>query len=360
MNEETSGLRGYLRVLVTGATGWLGQRVVRALTEGMTELGPVAKGGMKVRALVPAGESTEGLRALGAEIVFGSVTDQTALDPFLEDVEGALLLHLAGVIHPPGRTRFFDEINFHGTLNLLNAAAQKRIARAVVMSSNSPFGGNASVEDRFDEGSPYNPYMGYGRSKWRMELAVRERVLSGAGPEIVVFRAPWFYGPGQPARQTLFFRLIREGRFPLVGNGLNRRSMGYVDSLAQGLLLGTDVAHAAGQTYWIADERPYPMIEIIETVKAVLREDFGLPVSERLMRLTSSVADMARVADGLIQGAGRYHQKIHVLSEMNMTIACDISKAKRELGYAPLVELREGMRRSVEWMLASGTGDLGC
>jgi nucleoside-diphosphate-sugar epimerase len=51
---------------------------------------------------------------------------------------------------------------------------------------------------------------------------------------------------------------------------------------------------------------------------------------------------------------GLYHQKIHVLSEMNKTIACSIDKARRELGYAPVVELEEGMRRSLAWCLAEG------
>jgi nucleoside-diphosphate-sugar epimerase len=50
---------------------------------------------------------------------------------------------------------------------------------------------------------------------------------------------------------------------------------------------------------------------------------------------------------------GIYHQKIHVLSEMNKTIACTIAKAERELGYRPEVELEEGMRRSIAWCLQS-------
>jgi len=58
--------------------------------------------------------------------------------------------------------------------------------------------------------------------------------------------------------------------------------------------------------------------------------------------------------DGLLQSVGLYHQKFHVLSEMNMTIACDITRAKEELGYRPLVELREGMRRSIAWCLDQG------
>ncbi len=57
---------------------------------------------------------------------------------------------------------------------------------------------------------------------------------------------------------------------------------------------------------------------------------------------------------GLIQRLGLYQQKIHVLSEMNKNIACSVEKAQRELGYAPTVELEEGMRRSLAWCQAHG------
>jgi nucleoside-diphosphate-sugar epimerase len=60
------------------------------------------------------------------------------------------------------------------------------------------------------------------------------------------------------------------------------------------------------------------------------------------------------MVDKMLQSLGLYHQKIHVLSEMDKTIACTIDKAERELGYAPKVDLEEGMRRSVSWMLANG------
>jgi hypothetical protein len=89
------------------------------------------------------------------------------------------------------------------------------------------------------------------------------------------------------------------------------------------------------------------MNEIVETVRAVLRDDFGMKVRIRQIRLPGIVADVARWADSGFQASGLYHQKIHVLSEMNLTIACHIGKPAKELGYRPTIALREGMRRSV-------------
>ncbi len=340
------------RFYVTGATGWLGRRVVRALIQGHAEMGAVGAGGRKVRMLVAPGEACADLTALGAEAFVGDLRDADACRAFLAGSEGATVLHLAGLIHPAGRTRDFMAVNSGGTRNIVEAATGAR--RVVVMSSNSPIGASRNPHEVFDEESPYRPYMGYGRSKEASELWLRARIAEGRGPAITIVRAPWFYGPEQPARQTLFFSMIRDGKFPLMGRGENRRSLGYVDSLAYGILLAAAAANAAGRIYWLADERAYPMVEIIDTVRAVLRDDFGVKVKPDTIHAPGVIADLARVADGSLQALGLYHQKIHVLSEMNLTIACSIERAKKELGYRPLTDLREGMRRSIAWLLDHG------
>lgn len=338
--------------LLTGGTGWLGQRVAKAITSGLEGLEHRVSSGHSLRCLVPEGEDSSYLRSLGVEIVVGNVNDDTALAKFFLNSNGSFLIHLAGIIHPPGRAKYFDLVNFQGCENIIRASKSNGIQRAVVMSSNSPFGGNPGVDDLFDENSPYNPYMGYGKSKMKMERMLFDAIESGH-QEIVIVRAPWFYGPGQPPRQTLFFQMVKDGKFPIIGSGLNKRSMAYVDSLALGILLASNVPAAKNQAFWIADQRPYSMNEIISTVKSVLVEDFGINVSSKQLKLPDLVSNTARFVDGALQECGLYNQKIHVLSEMNMTIACNIEKARRVLGYEPLVELREGMRNSIEWCLAN-------
>ena len=145
--------------------------------------------------------------------------------------------------------------------------------------------------------------------------------------------------------------MIKAGWFPVVGDGRNRRSMSYVDSLAYGILLAAAVPQAAGRVYWLADERPYPMREIVDTAREVLRDDFGMTVKVKTLQMPNIVSDLSRLGDATLQSLGLYNQELHVLSEMNLTIACSIDRARRELGYRPLVDLREGMRRSVKWCL---------
>jgi nucleoside-diphosphate-sugar epimerase len=227
------------------------------------------------------------------------------------------------------------------------------VRRAVVVSSNSPCGNNPHPDHLFDELSPYRPYMHYGRSKMCMELAVRARQERG-DLETVLVRTPWFYGVNQPPRQTLFFTMVRDGKAPIVGGGANRRSMSYLDNLVQGLLLAAITARANGQVYWIADRRPYSMNEIIDTIERLLETEFGQHCAHRRLRLPGVASEVAGLVDFALQSLGFYQQKIHVLSEMNKTIACSIARAERELGYRPSVDLEEGMRRSLRWCIDHG------
>jgi len=263
-------------------------------------------------------------------------------------------LHIAGLIHP-NRIKDLYEVNLNGTRNLLEAAAKKGVRRAVVMSSNSPIGCNPSRDDLFDETSPYSPYMHYGKSKMLMEKYVKE-LMTKERLELVIIRSTWFYGPFQPPRQSVFFKMIRDGKVPIVGDGNNLRSMGYIENVSQGILLAALTKEANGNTYWIADDRPYSMNEIIDTIERLLESEFDQVCKHKRMRIPSITSELAYIADQMIQSMGMYNQKIHVLSEMNKTIACSVDKAKQEIGYMPTVILEEGMRRSLKWVFENQGG----
>jgi nucleoside-diphosphate-sugar epimerase len=331
-------------VFLTGANGWLGLNLASMLVSSRTlELGLPPD---EVRGLVLTGSDREALRkvAPAISIAEGDLSTGTGLDDFLRNGAGGTLIHTAGIIHPR-RVSDFYTINVEGTRKILDAAIRARLKRVVIVSSNSPFGCNPHPEHRFDEAAPYRPYMNYGRSKMQMETLVH--VYQGRGEiETVVARAPWFYGPFQPARQILFFQMIRDGKGPIVGGGENYRSMAYTENLAEGLILCATRARS-GETYWLADERSYAMNEIVDTIERLLEEEFGQKCAHRRLRLPGIVSKVAWGVDALLQAMGFYHPKIHVLSEMNKTIACAIDKAKRELGYHPRISLEEGMRRSL-------------
>lgn len=332
--------------VVTGAAGWLGTALMHAFT------GPRRRAG-RIRVLVRDRVEGDRLRALGDQVsvVVGDVCDAASLDRLFADADGVVdVIHTAGVIHPDQVADFFA-VNTEGTRSMLQHAARREVRRFVHVSSNSPFGTNSHPDDRFRADEPYHPYYGYGRSKMEAELAVLDAVDHGLNA--VMVRPPWFYGPYQPPRQTTFFQMVRRGLFPVFGGGEQMRSMVYVDNLVDGVIRAELCETPPGRAWWIADARPYSVNEIVETVGRAMTAE-GFDVKPNRAKLPNLVAALAEQGDALLQRRGRYHQQLHVLGEMNKTIACDISAARAELGYEPEVDLYEGMRRSIRWCVDQG------
>jgi nucleoside-diphosphate-sugar epimerase len=333
--------------VVTGASGWLGQNLVRALARQSDRT--------HVRCLVRGADDAALLEVVSPKIatVVGDVRDPAAIDRLFDGIGTASVFHAAAVIHPKRSTRELFDVNVGGTQLVVDRARRVRAARFVHVSSNSPFGANPSARDRFTEDSGYAPYLAYGRSKFEAEQVVQRAYARGDLPTVIV-RPPWFYGPFQPPRQTQFFAAVRRSRFPCVGPGTQRRSMVYTGNLVDGLLRAEVVEVAAGRAYWIADAEPYELRAVLRTVREALQAE-GLPVSRRpAPRLPRTVGIVAEKVDRVAQGAGRYAQAPHVLGELKDTIACDIGRARLELGYDPSVSLLEGMRASIRWCRERG------
>ncbi len=332
--------------VVTGAAGWLGTGLVAALTG----TGPYGRTGT-IRGLVRPGEDADHLPE-SVERIRGDVTEPASLDRLFDGLDGPVdLIHTAGVIHPTSSIDEFDAVNHLGTRNVMDAARRHGVRRVVHVSSNSPFGTNGARNDRFGNDEPYHPYLGYGRSKKDAELAVLAAV--DAGLNAVMVRPPWFYGPHQPARQTTFFTLVKNGRFPILGDGGQVRSMTYIDNLVQGIVRAELTDTEPGKGWWIADAEPYTVSEIVETVGDALRAE-GFEVKPNSFRLPNLAGTVAEKIDTVAQRAGRYITQFHVLGEMNKNIAVDITAARNELGYDPHVALAEGMRNSIRWCLDQG------
>ena len=341
----------FSKIIVTGADGWLGFGLLTHLLELVKKPDTVFYKS-KIVALIQNDESNKILSDFDIVLVKGDLRSESTITALLKDAEGSLVFNLAGIIHPTifGQ-RVFDEVNHRAMSNFAIECVAQGVRKFVGMSSNSPCGYSKDISCLFDEDSAYSPYMGYGRSKMLMEKSLVDISNSSNRTNFTIIRSPWFYGPFQPARQTEFFSLIKNGLFPLIGGGVSMRSMAYIDNLVNGLILSANYFSSNGEIFWIADEEPYSMKEIVFTVKSLLKNEFGLEVSSRQVYLPSAISDIARAGDFMAQSLGLYVQKVHVLSEMNQTIACSTVKAKDILGYKPVISLEEGMRRSIDWCL---------
>jgi nucleoside-diphosphate-sugar epimerase len=129
--------------------------------------------------------------------------------------------------------------------------------------------------------------------------------------------------------------------------------MVYIDNLVDGVIAAELNPAAKGKGYWVADEWPYTVNEIVSTVGRALTDE-GFSVKAPTTHLPALVGRVAELADRIVQRLGRYQQQLHVLGEMNHTIACDISATRGELGYQPRVALYEGMRTSIRWCVEQG------
>lgn len=329
--------RSQMTTLVTGAPGWLGTRLLEIISDSSHEW---AKEKRRIRCFILTGEDVSQVARLGTEVIEGDLRKISDCRKAVKNVK--TVFHLAGIVHPRRRIKELYENNRDATKNLITAAAEAKVKRFIFASSNSPAGHNQKRYSLFSD-NEVNPYMNYGKSKFQAEQIIKQFYRSGK-IETVILRPCWFYGPNQPLRQTKFFRMIKKGKPFIFGDGHNLRSLSYVDNTVQALLLAEKAEVANGQTYWIADRKPYTQFEIYETIAELLGVRNFSP-----RFVPSIISDFCMLGDRVIQAFGLYSSYLHVAGEMNRNIACSIEKAEAELGYKPSIELGEGMRRSIEW-----------
>ena len=331
----------YKKVFITGSTGWLGKELLKTLLERNNRwINFQVDKSFEVTCLlneIPDQEDKELFNSV--RIVYGDLRNKLECEKFLYSMDSSsLLIHTAGIIHP-SRTREFYEINVQGTQNILDIALQKSVNKIISISSNSPYGCNVNNLS-FNEESAYNPYMSYGESKMKKEILLTKRMNEDTN--ISILCVPWFYGKGMPKRQVDFYKMISLGIFPIIGNGKNIRSLVNIDNIVQAIFLCATNLKSKNNKYWIADEENLTMVEIIETIKKVLENEFGIKTKKLLFKLPNFLGQAAEVFDKCLQSFGFYNQKIHVLSEINKNIFCNISKAQSELGYKPENDLYKG------------------
>ncbi|MCE5207434.1 MAG: NAD-dependent epimerase/dehydratase family protein [Chloroflexi bacterium] len=338
MKDSESG-KNPLLVLVTGATGAVGPRVVAALLES----------GHRVRTLSldapPAGAWLEAVDAC-----LGDITDPAAVQAAMQGVDG--VIHMAALLHivnpPPSIRPRYERINVGGTANVVEAARQAGVGRVVFFSTIAVYG--ASAGSVLTEASPLRPDSFYAQTKLDAEQVVLAAKRADGEPLGTVLRLGAVYGARIKGNYRRLLLGLAKGRFLPIGSGANRRTLVYDKDVARAAVLALSHPAAAGEVFNVTDGQYHTMNTIIDTLCAAL----GRPAPF----LTLPTAPIRAVA-GVIEDLGRicgFSAPIvrATIDKYTEDVAVDGRKFRTIAGFVPQYNLAEGWRETVDEMRRSG------
>jgi nucleoside-diphosphate-sugar epimerase len=319
-----------MRALVTGAAGFLGQALVRAL----------ATRGDTVQALVRRADP-ELLRP-GVEVLLGDATDPGALDAAVRDVD--VVFHLAGLRRATERDAFW-RVNVGATRLLLDAcAARNPNLRRFVLAGSRAASAPSATGCREEE--PLRPAEWYGESKAEAE---RVAFLYLDRLPITVARPPRIMGPGD-RENLLFFKVARSG-WALDFGGQRPLSWIDVDDCARGLLLLADRPEAVGEAFFLAsDERTTVQGLMLAAATAQGLTPRRADVPGPMLSGAAALADLVSRVTGRALPLNRKLAKQLLAPGW----VCDTVKARERLGFTASTPLAESMALAARWYLERG------
>ncbi|HSA58777.1 MAG TPA: NAD-dependent epimerase/dehydratase family protein [bacterium] len=325
-----------MRAFVTGANGFLGSHLVDRLLER----------GDEVHVLVRKTSDLQWLLGKDVQFHYGDVSgDGKGLREGLEAAE--VLFHVAGILRA-NRPQTYYEVNAQGTANLLQTCLEARpdIRRVVVVTSLAAHGPNPG-DGMAREDDECHPIGDYGKSKRDEELIA---LKYGDRLPITIVRPPAIYGP-RDDQILAFFRMVRRGLALLPGNGKGILNMTHVQDVVSGMLLAAEHPKAAGEIFFIGDDKNHTWEEAAEAIAGALeRKALKLRVPGAFVYLVCGAAEaLGRLARRTFALNLAYAKNF-----LQRNWAMDVSKAVRLLGYRPAFSLAAGAKDAAQWYVEEG------
>lgn len=327
-------------ILVTGGSGFVGGALCRRLIER----------GYRVRSLQRS--DSPALTEIGVECVRGDISDLAAVRAAAKDCE--IIFHVAAKAGVWGPAAEYHRANVTGTENVLQACREFGIRKLIYTSSPSVVYHGVD-EGGIDEATPYpDKYLtDYPRTK-----AIAERmVLAANGPQLatVALRPHLIWGPGDNHLVPRLIERAKSGRLRRVGDGMNIVDTTYIDNCVDAHLCAMDRlepgAACAGKAYFIANDEPLPLWELINRMLACadlppVTKSISAGAAYRLGGALEFVYRMLRLSS-------EPPMTRFVARQLSTSHWYDLTAAERDLGYTPHVTVHEGLQRLRVWLEAS-------
>jgi nucleoside-diphosphate-sugar epimerase len=330
------------KVLVTGATGFTGGHLARALKARGYDVTAMVRPSTRSASSGPARD----LESHGIALVPG---DLAAPETLPSAVAGGydVVYNIAALYREAGLAdRVYHQVNATAVGQLIDAAAAAGVRRVVHCST---VGVHGDVErPPANEDAPLRPGDVYQASKVEGERVARD-ASARTGVEVVIARPSGIYGPGD-RRLLKLFRGVARRRFVVLGGGRIFYHLTFIDDLVEGFRLCGEVPRAAGRTYILAGAE----VPTLNDLMSMIAEEAGVPPPRLHLPvwpfwLAGAACEALCAPFGIEPPI--YRRRVDFFTKSR---AFDITRAREELGYAPSVTLRDGIRRTLEWYKQHG------
>lgn len=323
-----------MKVLVTGATGFVGHHLIECLSSS----------GYEIRCLVRKSSRIEKLKKYSdIEFFYGDVTEKESLKGIEEGID--YVVHLAAMGHVSAVSEeayaAFTSINEQGTRNLLSQFVGSRTLKKFIHFSSTAAMGPVGVPV-LDERSEPNPRTPYQKSKLRSEQAALSFYADSQVP-VTVIRPCMIYGPGGLGEFHKFCRLMKKGIFPKIGFGKNLTPMVYVKDVVSATEIVMEKG-IPGECYIVASDTSFPM----DDIRNCIVRELGVKVPYIFVPAFAGLTG-AKLLEILFNGLGR--EPVVTYRNMKSTVTdrtFNIEKIKK-LGYIPRMEYRQGIKNTIQW-----------
>ena len=323
-----------VRILVTGASGFIGHHVVRTLLGRGFDVTATGRSQAALAPLAQAGART--------------VTADLASDPLDDMVRGhTAVVNCAALAAPWGRRDSFVRNNVRTAERLLDVSVAAGIKRFVHLSSPSIY---ASFKDQLGVTEAFTPpskwSSPYGETKWLSEQIVLDRRFASLEP--VVLRPRAVFGEGDRVILPRILAVARKGIFPLMNGGAARVDVTYVANVVTAVELALATSREnAGRAYNITNGEPISVRELLDRLFS------ALGVRVKYIPLPESFAyGLANLSEAVARwrpNGGEPRLTRYGISLLAHSLTLDISAARERLGYRPQVSLQEGFERCGAW-----------